>query len=36
MRLRKSLTWDRAAQRFKDDDEANRLLDRARREPWTL
>ena len=35
-RLERSLEWDRAAQRFVNDDEANRLLDRARREPWTL
>lgn len=35
-RLERSLEWDRASQRFVDDDEANRLLDRARREPWTL
>jgi predicted dehydrogenase len=35
-RLQRSLEWDRAAQRFKGDEEANRLLDRARREPWTL
>jgi len=35
-RLERSLAWDRAAQRFVNDEEANRLLDRARREPWTL
>ncbi|MGI9177439.1 MAG: Gfo/Idh/MocA family protein [Pirellulales bacterium] len=35
-RLQRSLEWDRAAQRFVGDEEANRLLDRARREPWTL
>jgi hypothetical protein len=35
-RLERSLTWDRSAQRFTGDDEANRLLDRARREPWLL
>jgi predicted dehydrogenase len=35
-RLERSLEWDRAAQRFVGDEEANRLLDRARREPWTL
>ncbi len=35
-RLERSLEWDRAAQRFVNDEEANRLLDRARREPWTL
>ena len=36
MRLQRSLTWDRATQSFKDDTGANRLLDRARREPWSL
>ena len=35
-RLERSLEWDRTAQRFMNDEEANRLLDRARREPWTL
>ena len=35
-RLRRSLAWDRAGQRFRDDDQANRLVDRARREPWML
>jgi predicted dehydrogenase len=35
-RLQRSLTWDRAAQQFTGDEEANRLLDRARREPWIL
>jgi len=35
-RLERSLEWDRAAQRFVNDEEANRLLDRARREPWIL
>jgi hypothetical protein len=35
-RLQRSLAWDAAAQRFTDDEEANRLLDRARREPWIL
>jgi hypothetical protein len=28
--------WDRAAQRFLGDEQADRLLDRARREPWIL
>lgn len=36
LRLERSLAWDRAAQRFTADDDANRLLDRARREPWIL
>lgn len=35
-RLERSLVWDRAAQRFTGDDEANRFLDRARRQPWQL
>jgi hypothetical protein len=35
-RLERSLEWDRTAQRFANDEEANRLLDRARRDPWTL
>ncbi|MFM7107666.1 MAG: Gfo/Idh/MocA family protein [Planctomycetaceae bacterium] len=35
-RLERSLHWDRAAQKFTGDDEANRLLDRARREPWQV
>ncbi len=35
-KLQRSLTWDEAAQEFPGDVEANRLLDRARREPWVL
>jgi hypothetical protein len=35
-RLERSLAWDRAAQRFTGDEQADRLIDRARREPWTL
>jgi hypothetical protein len=34
--LKRSLKWDAAAQQFVDDAEANRLVDRARREPWQL
>lgn len=34
--LRRSLKWDSAKQEFRDDVEANRLVDRARREPWQL
>jgi hypothetical protein len=34
--LRRSLKWDAARQEFTDDAEANRLVDRARREPWQL
>jgi len=36
MRLGKKLRWDPAAERFPDDDSANRLLTRAMREPWRL
>jgi len=32
--LRRSLRWDPIKEVFTDDDEANRLLSRARREPW--
>ncbi|MEI7861484.1 MAG: Gfo/Idh/MocA family oxidoreductase [Planctomycetota bacterium] len=35
-RLQRSLVWDAATQSFPEDDEANRLCDRARREPWHL
>jgi len=34
--LKRSLKWNAAAQEFVDDAEANRLVDRARREPWQL
>ena len=34
--LKRSLKWDAAKQEFPGDEEANRLLDRARREPWLL
>lgn len=34
--LRRSLKWDSAKQEFVGDEEANRLVDRARREPWQL
>jgi hypothetical protein len=34
--LQRSLKWDAAQQRFPNDAEANRFLDRARREPWQL
>jgi hypothetical protein len=36
LRLERSLAWDRATQAFTGDEEANRLLDRARREPWII
>ena len=34
--LQRSLKWDSAKQEFTGDEEANRFLDRARREPWQL
>ena len=34
--LERSLKWDTAKQQFIDDDEANRLVDIARREPWVI
>jgi predicted dehydrogenase len=34
--LGRSLKWDAAKQEFTADEEANRLCDRARREPWIL
>lgn len=34
--LKRSLKWDSASQQFSGDAEANRLVDRARREPWQL
>lgn len=34
--LKRSLKWDSSAQQFIDDAEANRMVDRARREPWQL
>jgi hypothetical protein len=34
--LQRSLKWDAARQEFPGDTEANRFLDRARREPWVL
>jgi len=35
-RLKRSLKWDAAECRFIGDEEANRHVDRARREPWQL
>ena len=34
--LKRSLKWDPAKQEFPGDEEANRFVDRARREPWVL
>ena len=34
--LERSLKWDAETQQFPGDEEANRFLDRARREPWLL
>jgi predicted dehydrogenase len=34
--LKRSLTWDQAKQQFPGDEEANRFVDRAKREPWQL
>jgi predicted dehydrogenase len=34
--LKRSLNWDADKQMFPEDAEANRFLDRARREPWQL
>jgi hypothetical protein len=36
MKLDRKLEWDPEAERFIDDDEANRLLDYPHREPWTV
>ncbi|MGD8239787.1 MAG: Gfo/Idh/MocA family oxidoreductase [Armatimonadota bacterium] len=35
-RVQRKLRWDPAAERFTDDDEANRLLARPMRAPWVL
>lgn len=34
--LKRSLKWDAAKQQFPGDEEANRFLDRARRQPWQI
>ena len=34
--LKRSLKWDAVKKEFPGDEEANRFLDRARREPWVL
>lgn len=34
--LQRSLNWDAESQQFVNDEQANRFLDRARREPWQI
>jgi hypothetical protein len=34
--LGRSLQWDPQAERFVDDEQANLLIHRAMRDPWTL
>jgi hypothetical protein len=36
MLLGRKLYWDPDAELFKNDDEANRMLSRSMRAPWTL
>jgi hypothetical protein len=36
IKLGRKLKWDPAAEKFVGDDEANKLLDRTRRDPWQL
>jgi predicted dehydrogenase len=36
MLLKRKLQWDPEKEQFVDDDQANRLLDRPRRAPWTI
>lgn len=36
MRLGRKLQWDPDRERFHNDDEANRMLSRKQREPWTI
>ncbi len=36
VRLGRKVTWDPAAERFVDDEDANRLVSRAYRQPWHL
>jgi hypothetical protein len=36
MKLKRKLYWDPAKERFKNDDEANGMLSRPQRPPYTL
>ena len=36
MRLGRKVTWDPAAERFANDDDANRMRSREMRSPWRL
>ena len=36
MQLRRPLKWDFKTETFPGDDEANKMLDRPRRDPWQL
>jgi hypothetical protein len=36
MLLGRKLRWDPATERFREDEEANRMLSRPQREPWTM
>ncbi len=36
MKLNRKVTWDPAAERFKNDDEANHMLSRTQRQPYAL
>jgi len=36
MELGRKLRWDPQAERFPDDEQANRMLSRAQRQPWTM
>jgi myo-inositol 2-dehydrogenase / D-chiro-inositol 1-dehydrogenase len=36
MRLKRKLSWDPVAERFRNDDEANSMLSRPQRAPYML